>query len=149
MKTAIYVVGACALFALQGSPAQAGACTGEIGNLTKMMSASDAGSGPTSGAPQPGAIAGAASPSARPPQQPPTELMGREAQGRAAAPEDVRRQTEGRPTTAEQAQSGRSTGSTDKAAASAALDRARAFDRDGKEAECMDAIQQAKRLLGS
>jgi hypothetical protein len=75
--------------------------------------------------------------------------MSREAQGRATAPEDVRRQTEGRPTTSEQAQGARPAGSADKAEASAALDRARGFDRDGKEAECMDAVQQAKRLLGS
>ncbi len=38
--------------------------------------------------------------------------------------------------------------STNKVEASAALDRARAFDRQGKEADCMNAIGEARRLSG-
>jgi hypothetical protein len=34
------------------------------------------------------------------------------------------------------------------AAAEAALNEARGFDQSGKESECMDAIQRAKRLGG-
>lgn len=145
MKASICIVGASILFALQVGPAAAGACTVEIGNLTKMMSARDAGSGPTSGT----SAAGSAPTSAGTSQHPPTAIVGQEAQGKATSPEDVRRQTEGRPTSAQQAQSGKPAGQGDKVGASAALDRARGFDRDGKEAECMDAVQQAKRLFGS
>lgn len=38
---------------------------------------------------------------------------------------------------------------TNTSEASIALDRAREFDRQGKDAECMDAIGEAKRLSGS
>lgn len=145
MKASISVVGVSVLFALQVGPVAAGACTVEIGNLTKMMSAKDAGSGPTSGT----SAASSAPSAAGTVQHPPTAIVGQEAQGKATSPEDVRRQTEGRPTSAQQAQTGQPTGEVDKAGASALLDRAKGFDRDGKEAECMNAVQQAKRLFGS
>lgn len=145
MKASLCVVGACTLFALHVGPAEAGACAGEIGNLTKLMTSRDAGSGPTSGA----SAAGSVQSNIGTAQHPPTAIVGQEAQGKATSPEDVRRQTEGRPTTSQEAQSGQPTVQADKAGASAALDRARHFDRDGKEAECMGAVQQAKRLLGS
>jgi hypothetical protein len=74
--------------------------------------------------------------------------MSQEAGGKATSPEDVRRQTAGQPTAAEQAQTGRPAASTDKGEASAALERARSLDQGGKEAECMTAIQEAKRLSG-
>lgn len=144
MKMAI-IAGFGILAGLPIGPAQAGACTGEIANLTMMMAARDAGSGPTSGA-------AATAPSPRgtdAAQHPPTGRMSQETQGKAASPEDVRRQTGGQPTAAAQAQSGQSAGSSDKAAASAALERAKGFDQGGKEAECMEAVRDAKRLAGS
>jgi hypothetical protein len=113
-----------------------------------MMAARDAGSGPTSGPDHSGATTGAAGGGGER-QHPPTATMSGETQGKAASPEDVRRQTQGRPTAAEEAAGTRPAGSVDKTEASAALDRARGFDREGKEAECIDAVQQAKRLSGS
>jgi hypothetical protein len=145
MKSAIYVAAACSWFALPIGPAQAGACTGEIENLTKAMAARDAGSGPTSGAAVPVPGSGRSSDTQ---QHPPTGRLSQEAEGKATSPEDVRRQTGGQPTAAEQAQSGRPTATPDHLEASAALARARDLDRGGKEAECMAEIQQAKRLSG-
>jgi hypothetical protein len=145
MKTAITIAGTCLLLGLANGPAGAGACTSEIENLAKAMAAADAGSGPTSGAAASATIAPRSSDTV---QHPPTGRMSQETQGKATSPEDVRRQTEGRPTASEQAQGGKPS-STDKAEASAALGRARNHDRDGREAECMDAIQQARRLSGS
>lgn len=145
MKATISIAGAFLLFGLPMGVAQAGACTSEIENLTKTMAASDAGSGPTSGA-SPSSSAGSARDTA---QHPPTERVGQEVQGKAASPEDVRRQTTGQPTAADQAQSGRMSGAASKAEASAALDRARGLDKGGKEAECMEAVTEAKRLSGS
>ncbi|GAU86690.1 hypothetical protein BIWAKO_06638 [Bosea sp. BIWAKO-01] len=75
--------------------------------------------------------------------------MNREAQGKAISPEDVRRQTQGRSTTAEQGKGSRPPAVTNKAEASAALDRAKGLDRAGRETECMEAVQRAKRLIGS
>ncbi len=140
MKSAISIAAFYTLLVVPLGPAQAGACTDEIQNLTKTMATTDAGSGPTSGAsaPRSGDTA----------QHPPTGRMTQEVEGKAASPQDVRQQTAGQPTAAEQAQSGRPAASPDKAEASAALNRARSLDRDGKEAECMDAVQQAKRLSG-
>jgi hypothetical protein len=49
----------------------------------------------------------------------------------------------------DQAARGSTTGPSGKADASAALERARNFDKAGHEAQCMDAVQQAKKLAGS
>jgi hypothetical protein len=78
-------------------------------------------------------------------QHPPTAAMGAATGGSAASPQDVQRQTAGQPTAAQS--QGAATGS-DKSAASAALDRARTLDQQGKEAECMDAVRQAKQHAG-
>jgi hypothetical protein len=40
-------------------------------------------------------------------------------------------------------------GASGKAGASAALEQARNFDKAGQEAQCMDAVSQAKKLAGS
>ena len=75
--------------------------------------------------------------------------MGQETQGKATSPEDVRRQTQGQPTVAQQGMAG-TAGTSDKMdQADKALERARALDRQGKEAECMDSVRQAKALAGS
>ena len=78
-------------------------------------------------------------------EHPPTAAMNRATQGGAASPQDVQRQTSGQPTAAQQAQGASGTGAQ---TASAALEEARKFDKAGQEAQCMDAVQQAKRLAG-
>ena len=139
------LVVAGALLALPISSAAAGPCTTEIENVTKQMSARDAGTGPTTGA------GGAATqqPADRSAQHPPTEIIGRETKGGAASPQDVQRQTRGSPTAAEQAQGAQRPAAAEAiASAQTALEEARNYDRAGKEAECMDAIARAKRSLG-
>jgi hypothetical protein len=80
-------------------------------------------------------------------EHPPTAAMNAATQGGAASPQDVQRQTSGQPTAAQQAQGGSSR--HDGQTASAALEQARTFDRAGQEAQCVDAVQQARRLAGS
>ena len=60
-------------------------------------------------------------------------------EGRAASPQDVQRQTAGQPTAAEQSRSGPTQRSMTEA-----LNHARALDQQGKESECMAAVQEAK-----
>jgi hypothetical protein len=79
-------------------------------------------------------------------QHPPTAAMGQATQGGAASPQDVQRQTQGEPTAAQQAEGARRPATANLASAQAALERAREFDRSGKETECMAAIAEAKRL---
>jgi hypothetical protein len=81
-------------------------------------------------------------------QHPPTAATGSATYGTAAAPEDVQRQTEGRPTAAQQAQGRPPSGSGDRSAAFAALDQARALDAQSKESECMQAVGQARQHAG-
>lgn len=103
---------------------------------TAMMNRETTGAAPSS----------AASPASREPH-PPTDVMNRQTQGGAASPQDVQRQTQGLPTAAQQAQ-GQASMSGDKSSAMAALDQARAFDRQGKEAECITALGRAKLMFG-
>jgi hypothetical protein len=124
-------------------PAQAGPCTSEIDTVAKLLATKDAGSGPTSGATAPRSTSSAA----ETPQHPPTSRLSKETEGKAASPEDVRRQTAGQPTVGEASQGARGTTSGDKSAASAAVERARALDVQGKEVQCMEAAKQAKSLL--
>jgi hypothetical protein len=81
-------------------------------------------------------------------QHPPTAAMGQATQGGATSPQDVQSQIRGGPTAAQQAEGARRPASENLAAAQAALNEARGFDQSGKESECMDAIQRAKRLGG-
>jgi len=83
-------------------------------------------------------------------EHPPTAVMNKATQGGAASPQDVQRQTSGQPTAAQRAQgaSGPNTSGGNIQNASAALEEARKFDKAGQEAQCMDAVQQAKRLAG-
>jgi hypothetical protein len=144
MKTKAFILAGVALFGLSASSATAGPCGGEIDNLTKTLAAKDAGSGATTGA------AGGAPPAASPSgQHPPTSIMGQQTEGRATSPEDVRRQTEGRPTAGQQQTTGAAAKTESPSQAGSALDRARALDQQGKEAECMEAIREAKQFLGS
>jgi hypothetical protein len=144
MKTKAFILASIALFGLGVSSATAGPCGSEIDNLTKTLAAKDAGSGATTG------TAGGTRPAAGPSgQHPPTSIMGQQTEGRATSPEDVRRQTEGRPTADQQRTSGTAAKTESPSQAGSALDRARALDKQGKEAECMEAIREAKQSLGS
>jgi hypothetical protein len=143
MKT--FFLAGIAILAFGLGTATAGPCTTEIEALSKTLASRDAGSGPTSGAS--GEASGGSHTAATPSEHPPTAVLGQEMKGKAASPEDVRRQTQGQPTAAEKAETGRaaaeSGGMTD---ASTALERARALDQQGKEAECMASVRQAKQL---
>jgi hypothetical protein len=143
MKTKAFILANMALFALGIGSATAGPCTVEIDTLTKTLAAKDAGSGPTSGA-----AAGTPSTASPAGQHPPTSIMRQQTEGKATSPEDVRRQTAGQPTAGEQTSGAFATADA-KMQAGSALDRARVLDRQGKEAECMEAIREAKQLTGS
>ena len=131
---------ALSLFAFAAS-ANAGPCTTEIDNVAKTLAAKDAGSGLT------GSVAsGMSSAPASGTQHPPTSIMKQQTEGKATSPEDVRRQTAGQPTAAQQG--GAATKPDAPMQASSALDRARMFDQQGKEGECMTAVGEAKQLAG-
>jgi hypothetical protein len=143
MKMKTLISAGAALFALGIGPAMAGPCTAEIDTLAKTIAAKDAGSGPTSGA---SAAAQPPASGAQQQQHPPGAVMSQEAQGKATSPEDVRRQTAGQPTATQEGTTGAAAGPRPGMEASSALDRAREFDRQGKEAECMEAVREAKLL---
>lgn len=113
----------CAIFWLSTAGAGAGPCNQEIVAVTKRLAAVDAGSGPTTGNPAP--MAGD-----QKGQHPGTALMSKETEGKATSAQDAQRQ------------------SGVKVEASSALDRARAFDAQGKEAECMNEVKKAKQVAG-
>jgi hypothetical protein len=141
MKAKIVILAIITWFALGVGSATSGPCTGEIDTVTKTLASKDAGSGPTAG------VTGSTQPAASPPSQhPPTSIMKQQTEGKATSPEDVRRQTAGQPTATQQ---GTAAGADSSMQASNALDRARTLDRQGKEAECMEAIREAKQLAGN
>ena len=144
MKTKAFILTNITLLALGVSSATAGPCSNEIDGLTKTLAATDAGSGPTAGV-----ASGPQSPASASSQHPPTSIMRQQTEDRAASPEDVRRQTEGRPTAAQQGTTGAAVRTDSPSQASSALDHARALDKQGKEAECMEAIREAKQHVGS
>jgi len=158
MKSALMLAG-CAFFALQLGTAAAGPCTGEIESVSKILAAKDAGSGPT-GATNPGqhpptAAMSAADPSttastsaakSNQPQQPPTAAMTSATTNLNTGAAATKPREEHPPTAAmDQASHGSAT-SAGKSGAAAALEQARSFDKAGQEAQCMDAVQQAKTL---
>src|SRR5262245_53592424 len=144
MKIQTFVLASAALFALGTGSAISGPCTMEIEGLTKTLAAKDAGAGPTSGA-----AGGAQSTASQSGQHPPTSVMTQETQGKATSPEDVQRQTMGQPTATEQGRTGPAAAAGNTIEASRALDRARALDQQGKEAECVSALGEAKQHVGS
>jgi hypothetical protein len=139
MRTRTFILAGMATLGLGLGSAAAGPCTTEIDNVTKMLAAKDAGSGPTPGASDAMPSAG----TTPAPQHPPTAIMGQRTEDKATSPGDVRRQTEGQPTAAQQGMTGRNDNMSE---ASATLDRARALDQQGKEAECMDTVRRAQQL---
>ncbi len=137
MKTTL-IMTSMAIFAF-AAPARAGLCTTEIDTVAKTLAVKDAGSGPT------GKVAGGmTSAPASGTQHPPTSIMKQQTEGKATSPEDVRRQTAGQPTAAQQGNA--ATKSETPMQASSALDRARMLDGQGKEADCMAAVREAKQL---
>ena len=141
MKTQTLILASLAFFAFAAS-ANAGACTTEIDTVAKTLAAKDAGSGPT-GSVASGMQSATTSGSS---QHPPTSIMKQQTEGKATSPEDVRRQTAGQPTAAQQGSA--ATKSETPMQASSALDRARMLDGQGKEVECMAAVGEAKQLAG-
>ena len=140
MKTRVVVLSS--LLALSMSAAQAGPCTTEIDNLAKAMASRDAGQGPTPGA---GASTSATTPAAG--QHPPTDVMSKQTQGKATSSQDVSLQNTGQPPAGQKgAKETAPAAAANPAGASAALARARQADAQGKEADCMSAIGEAKRL---
>ncbi len=137
------IIGSSVLLLLTVAPVNAGPCTDAINSLSKVLASRDAGSGPTAGA-APSQSNTGQSQGGTTQQHPPTAIISKETEGRAASPQDVQRQTAGQPTAAEKPTSG----ATQQTAAEA-LNRARMFDQQGNETECMAAVQQAKQLLGS
>jgi hypothetical protein len=138
MNSRTVILASLALVALGASPAAAGPCTIEIDSLVKVLATKDAGSGPT-----PGAAGGTQTATTPPAQHPPTAIIREETKDKATSPEDVRRQTAGQPPAAQQGTVGMA---RDPGEASSALNRARELDRQVNEAECMNAVQQAKQL---
>ena len=143
MHTRTFIVAGIALVGSGLSPAISGPCTMEIDGLTKTLAAKDAGSGPTVGA-----TGQANAPTGSSAQHPPTAVMRQETQGKATSPEDVRRQTQGEPPAAQQGMAGTAGKSERMDQVDKALEQARALDRQGKEAECMDTVRRAKELAG-
>jgi hypothetical protein len=123
MRASNIVLMTCVSFALGTANAGAGPCNQEIMDVTKKLAASDAGSGPSTG--NPGRMAGD-----QKGQHPGTSVISKETEGKATSPQDVQRQ------------------SGVKTEASHALERARALDAQGKEAECMNEVRSAKQLAG-
>jgi hypothetical protein len=142
MSPKILVLASLTFLGSGASTAYSATCADEIEGFTKALASKDAGSGPTTGS-----RGEAQAPSANNAQHPPTAVMGEETKGKATSPEDVRRQTQGRPTAAQQGAAGTSS-SNDKAdRADTALQRARSLQAQGKEAECIDAVRQGKELM--
>jgi hypothetical protein len=80
-------------------------------------------------------------------QHPPTATMNQATPG-AASPQDVQRQTQGRPPAAQQGGKQIDFSHT-LASAMTSLEQARQFDRQGNEAECLRAVGEAKLMLGT
>jgi hypothetical protein len=144
MRPAVVLLAACALLPLLGGTAGA-QCKAEIDNVAKLLVSRDAGAGPTMGA--------AGSPhgmqrdaAGKQPQHPPTGRVGQATRGGAASPQDVQKQTRGQPTAAQQAQGARQPQAEKLAAMQDALAKAREHDRNGRDVECMSAIEAAKKL---
>lgn len=81
-------------------------------------------------------------------EHPPTAAMGQAIQGQAS-PSGGQPPTAAMSTAVQSQMPPQGARTTDTSEASAALNRAREFDRQGKETDCMSAIGEAKRLSGS
>jgi hypothetical protein len=117
MKTTALMFGTCILVTLPMATAEAGQCTAEIENVTKLLASRDAGSGPTAGGAAsptvgqhpPSAAMGAADPSTAAssaaaesgrPQHPPTATMNEATRGKGQSAPAATRPREQHPPTA-------------------------------------------------
>ena len=123
--------------------AHAGPCSIEIATFAKALASKDAGSGPTPGAQPPNQR-----PLSQSDQHPPNTLMREQTEGKATSPEDVRRQNAGQPTLAQPGSADADSVTVRTIGASNALRLAQLLDRQGREAECMEAIREAKQIVG-
>jgi hypothetical protein len=144
MKTRTWILAGMVLLVPGMSSAISGPCTTGINDLEKTLAAHDAGSGPTSGA-----TSRAQAPASPSGQHPPTAVINQETQGKATSPDDARRQTEGAPTAAQQGNAGTAAAVDKVDEARKALQRARSLDAQGKEAECMQSVREARDFAGS
>jgi hypothetical protein len=156
MRMNAYLLIGVVSFGASVGTAWAGPCTGRIDDISKQMASRDAGSGPTtpggSQTAQEGTVSSTGAiqvPKAgETPKTEATPAMNAVTQGRATSPADARAQTQGQPTSAQVAQGAGTAASDNVRQAMASLDRARTLDREGKEADCMSAVQEADRLFG-
>jgi hypothetical protein len=167
MKTGLLISAVSAVLILEPLESWAGPCTGEIGALQKILTSSDAGSGPTmrtgsttghpTGSTQSQSGGTEAAVSATPRQVPPageapktnvTTTMNTATQDKAASPQDVRAQIQGQPTSSQVA-SGAMPASDKAKQVEAALGRARTADQSGDASGCTSAVNEVKNLLGT
>jgi hypothetical protein len=122
--------------------ANAGPCSIEIATFAKALASRDAGSGPPLGAQPPNHF-----PSNQSDRHPPTTTMGEQTDGKATSPEDVR-QNAGQPTSAQSGSADADSVTDRTVVAINALKLAQFFDRQGRQRECMEAIREAKQIIG-
>ena len=143
MKTKTFILASIALFALGVGSAMSGPCTVEIDGLAKTLASKDAGSGPTVG--PSGATQSAGSPSG---QHPPSAIMGQGVRARPRLPKmSVVKPRASRPPRSK-GRPVRPRGVAIRIEASSTLRACPNLDRQGKEAECMEAVREAKQLAG-
>ena len=139
MKATTLILGA-ALAGLSGA-AYAGPCTERITTLEKSLSTADAGSGPTTAAPETGIAPNPGVPRAgETPGTGGTAGMNATVGDKAASPADVRSQTAGGGTAAQG-------GASSAQQLSNAMTRAKTADRSGDAAACNRALDEAQQLL--
>ena len=137
MKTAIAL---SAALSVVSCVAYAGPCTDRISAVEKKLSASDAGSGPTTAAPAETSQPNPGVPKAgETPGTGGTSSMNAAVGNKAASPSDVRAQTSGQLTAAQG-------GASSAEQVSAAMARARAADASGDAAGCGQALDDVERL---
>lgn len=130
-----------AMLSLAGTGAFAGPCSERIATMEKSLSASDAGSGPTTStnapttAPDPGVPKAGEAPGTGG-----TSGMNATVGNKATSPADVRAQTSGAPTAAQG-------GASSAQQLSAAMSRAKEADTAGNADACTKALDEAERLM--
>jgi hypothetical protein len=167
MKTQFLISTVGAVLVFTSLESRAGPCTDEISALQKVVSSSDAGSGPTmrtgsttgvtTGSTQ-SQPSGTDVPVSATPRQVPaagqapdtsaTTAMNATTQDKAASPQDVRSQIQGQPTSSQVASG--ATPTVDRAKqVEVALGRARSADQSGDASGCTSAVNEAKSILGT
>lgn len=137
-RLALMLSSAALALAVFAGPAAAGPCSDEIQKLSKTLSTPTKAENETTqggahginpATDTTGTVNSGTQTSTQLPKTGGSVAMNAETQGRAASPEDVKRQNEGKPTAGETAQK---------------LNEAMQLDRQGKEQECMDAVKRIK-----